>query len=457
MMKMYKNSSSFRDPSGFIFEEDGTIYRQINKEYFNEYERLMISGLYDKLVSKDMIISHEETQKYTDKIIIQPQNIDFITYPYEWAFSQYKDAALLTLDIQKLALEHNMTLKDASAFNIQFIGSLPVFIDTLSFEKYVEGSAWNAYGQFCRHFLAPLLLMSKVDLTLNKLMLSNIDGINLSLATKLLPKSTIFNPLIFIHLYLHTKMENNQAQRDGKKTKISKYGLLGIIDQLQSIIKNLKLKTNKTEWSDYYSNDGNNYTDNSFAFKKEMISKWAKEINPKRVVDIGANTGVFSEIFSNNSECFVLSCDIDTLAVEKNYVRNKNVHNLLPLIVDISNPTPAIGFDNLERESFINRVCTLKADVVLALAVIHHLRITAGIPLAMLVELLAKIANEYLIIEFVPKSDSMVVGMLSSRDDIFDDYDSLVFEDIFSSSFTITDKVNVVNSDRILYRMMKNR
>lgn len=452
---MHKNSSSFRDPSGFVFVEDETVYRQINQEYFCEYDRLMTSGLYDKLVAKNMLVSHTEIKKYPDKIIIQPNTINFITYPYEWAFSQYKDAALLTLDIQKLALEHDMTLKDASAFNVQFVGSVPEFIDTLSFEMHTNGNGWNAYGQFCRHFLAPLLLMSKVDLSLNKLMLLNLDGIPLLLATKLLPKSAMFSPLVFIHLYLHAKMENNSVQSDDKKVKISKYGLLGIIDQLQSIIKNLKLKTNKTEWSDYYSNDGNNYTDNSFSFKKEMIVKWANEISPKKVVDIGANTGVFSEIFSSNSECFVLSCDIDTLAVEKNYIRNKNVHNLLPLIVDISNPTPAVGYDNLERESFIHRVCTLKADVVLALAVIHHLRITSGIPLSKLAELFAKISSEYLIIEFVPKSDSMVVGMLSSREDIFDEYDSVVFEDIFSGFFTIVDKDNVVNSDRILYRMKK--
>jgi len=401
MKMMQKSNFSFRDPSGFIFVEDGIVYRQINQEYFDNYTSLMTSGLYDKLIAKKMIVPHIEIKRSSDKIIIQPTKIDFISYPYEWSFSQYKDAALLTLNIQKLALEHNMTLKDASAFNIQFAGSTPIFIDTLSFEKHREGSPWKAYGQFCRHFLAPLLLMSKVDLSLNKLVLSNIDGVSLSLATKLLPISTIVNPLIFIHLYLHAKMENKLVQSDGKKTKISKYALLGIIDQLQSIIKNLELKTNKTEWSDYYSDDGNNYTDSSFSFKKEMITAWAHEINPKRAIDIGANTGVFSELFSSNNECFILSCDIDTLAVEKNYLRHKNIHNLLPLIVDISNPVPAIGYHNLERESFLTRVIQFKSEVVLALAVIHHLRITAGISLAMLAELFAKISNDYLIIEFV--------------------------------------------------------
>ena len=183
---------SFRDPSGFLFHRDQVLYRQINPCYRETYERLIASGLYRESVASSLLIAHEEVD--ADKLsrdgaykVIQPQPVPFISYPYEWSFSQLKDAALLTLELQHRALAKDLSLKDASAYNIQFLDGRPIFIDTLSFEPDREGSPWVAYRQFCQHFLAPLALMSHVDIRLNCLLRTSIDGIPLDLANSLLP------------------------------------------------------------------------------------------------------------------------------------------------------------------------------------------------------------------------------------------------------------------------------
>ncbi|MCK4638399.1 MAG: hypothetical protein KAT33_03170, partial [Bacteroidales bacterium] len=188
-------AGSFRDPSGFLFKENGKIYRRINKVYADDYEQLMFSGLYNKLVENHLLIPHIETElKSADDDllykIIQPELVQFISYPYEWSFSQLKDAALTTLNIQKISMEHGMSLKDSTAYNIQFWNGKPVLIDTLSFEKYKEGEPWVAYKQFCQHFLLPLVLMSYTDIRLNQLFRIYIDGIPLDLGAKLLPRKT---------------------------------------------------------------------------------------------------------------------------------------------------------------------------------------------------------------------------------------------------------------------------
>ncbi len=208
--------SSFRDPAGYIFTEKSKLYRMINDAGIDDYEELMNSGLYEELIDKSMLVTHKEIKGQKNKII-QPQYIPVITYPYEWSLEQLKDAALLTLKIQKIALSYGMSLKDASAYNVQFQGSNPVFIDTLSFEKYVEGSPWKAYKQFCQHFLAPIALMHYVHVDLSKLLITNIDGIPLDVAYKLLPKKAKIRPSIALHLGVHSRTQKKYSKKTSVK------------------------------------------------------------------------------------------------------------------------------------------------------------------------------------------------------------------------------------------------
>ena len=247
--------SSFRDPSGNIFFKDGILYRQINMIGKKNYDRLMDSGLYKNLTDNDWLVKHEETNNQGEAYkIIKPEVVSFISYPYEWCFGQLKDAALLTLEIQKKALELGMSLKDASAYNIQFKAGRPILIDTLSFEEYKEGSPWVAYRQFCQHFLAPLSLMACKDIRLGQLLRIYIDGVPLDLASRLLPLWTYFKFSLFSHIHVHSKTQDyfSNKQLDSKKHKLNKRSFLVLVDNLESAIKALRWSPKGTEWADYY-------------------------------------------------------------------------------------------------------------------------------------------------------------------------------------------------------------
>lgn len=451
--------ASFRDPSGFLFRQDGHLYRQVNQEYHPNYDRLVSSGLYERLVKKKWIVTHQEvdvTPPAPERAyrILEPEVIPFISYPYEWCFSQLKDAALLTLSIHKAALESGMALKDASAYNIQFRQARPVLIDTLSFEVYQEGQPWVAYRQFCQHFLAPLALMAFQDVRLGQLMRVYIDGIPLDLASRLLPARTRLDFGILTHIHLHASAQKRYSDHNVRPRtpgqQVSRTAHLGLIENLESTVRKLAWKPAGSEWADYY--DITNYTQTASDAKAEMVKGFLQTIHPSTVWDLGANTGAFSRLAAEMG-IPTISADIDHAAVEKNYLeaRQKKEKNLLPLLIDLTNPSPAIGWENHERDSFLQRG---PVDAVMALALIHHLAISNNLPLENLAEFFSRLTR-WLIIEFVPKEDSQVKKLLQTRLDIFRNYHPEGFESAFSQRFTIHEKKAVVESERILYLMEK--
>ena len=461
MTKQIVHPSSFRDPAGYVFEEDGAIYRQINQAGKDDYELFMQSGLYETLAKRDLIVSHTEVP--AKKIatsdaykIIKPTPIPFISYPYEWSFSQLKDAALLTLRIQKIALKFGMILKDASAYNIQFIGKKPIFIDTLSFMPYEEGKPWEGYKQFCEHFLAPLALASYTSLESLKLLRTEIEGVPLGLAVSLLPKRARLSFGLLTHIYLHNnaqhKYKNIASDAPNKEInpqKVSRFALEGLTSSLENTVKKLSLPKHDTEWGDYYT--FTNYTEKGFRQKRKMVADFLSlcKPNPTVVWDIGANNGEFSSIASDRG-IYTVAFDIDPLAVERNYLntsdKNQNKH-MLPLLQDVVNPSPANGFLGTERSSLQQRG---PADVVMALALIHHLAIGRNLPFERIVELLHAIGKE-IIIEFVPKEDSKVQILLASRRDVFPNYDAAHFEKAMSEYFTLVKQENITHTKRTLY------
>lgn len=451
-------SASFRDPSGFLFSVNGVLYRQVNRKYENEYARLMESGLYEKLVKAGLLIPHVEADQAPAESgaalkVIQPERVPFISYPYEWSFGQLKEAALTTLSIQRRALKLGMSLKDASAYNIQFLRGKATLIDTLSFEIYKEGQPWVAYRQFCQHFLAPLAMMALKDIRLNQLLRVYIDGVPLDLASELLPWKTRFNFGLLTHIHLHAGAQKRYAGVASEAAKprvgsMSLQAMTGLIESLESTIKKLEWKPGGTEWGNYY--DITNYSDAAFEHKKKLVGEWTKRLQPRLVWDLGANNGVFSRVVSEK-DTPVISFDIDPTAVEQNYrqVKAEKNERLLPLLLDLTNPSPSIGWANRERDSFSERG---PVDQVLALAVIHHLAISNNVPLPQLADFFAG-TGKWLIIEFVPKADSQVRKLLASREDIFPHYTREGFETAFKSRFKIHEAVNVNESERTLYLM----
>lgn len=451
--------ASFRDPSGFLFIDGGTLYRQVNRVYAEDYDRLMESGLYDKLVKAGLLIPHQEVEqvgaeKEAAYKVLQPERVPFISYPYEWSFSQYKHAALATLSIQKRALKAGMSLKDASAYNIQFAHGKPVLIDTLSFERYQEGQPWVAYKQFCQHFLAPLALMMLKDVRLGQLMRVYIDGIPLDLASQLLPWSTRLRFGLLTHIHLHAGAQNRFADAEIEQPKarggMSKQAMAGLIESLRAAVKKLTWKAGGTEWGNYY--DITNYSEAAFEHKKEVIAGWVARVKPGMVWDLGANNGEFSRIASGGG-IYTVSLDIDPTAVEQNYrrVRQGKEKHLLPLVLDLTNPSPALGWANQERDSFARRG---PADMVFALALIHHLAISNNVPLPRVADFFASL-GKWLVIEFVPKSDSQTLKLLKSREDIFDQYTQAGFEKAFEVFYHIREAAPVKESERTLYLLQK--
>ncbi len=387
--------------------------------------------------------------------MILPEQLSFVSYPYEWCFSQLKDAALATIKIQKRALEFGMTLKDSSAYNIQFIDGKPVLIDTLSFDVYQEGLPWDAYRQFCQHFLAPLALMSKVDVRLSKLFRNFIDGIPLDLASRLLPWYTRLSPALLLHIHIHASAQQHYADKKVEKSSVSrkmtKTQMLGLIDSLESGVTKLKWEPAGTEWVDYYE-AADHYSDAAAQHKSEIVNGFLDRIQANSVWDLGANQGAFSRLASVRG-ISTLAFDIDPGAVERNYlhvVKNSETKQL-PLVLDLTNPSPSIGWNNQERMSLVERSPT---DAVMALALIHHLAIGNNVPLTLIASFLHQLGR-WLIIEFVPKSDPQVEILLATRDDIFSTYDVENFENIFSEKFKIIDSIPVHETHRQIYLMEK--
>ena len=452
--------ASFRDPSGFLFTRAGELYRQVNHVYAPEYRQLMESGLYDKLTKAGQLVPHQESDADPAEPalafrVIQPARVPFISYPYEWPFSFLKDAALATLSIQRRALKAGMSLKDASAYNIQFYQGRPALIDTLSFETYKEGEPWVAYRQFCQHFLAPLALMARTDVRLSQLLRVYIDGVPLDLASRLLPVATRLNFGLLTHIHLHAQAQQKYADSGGgegqqRRPRVSRQALTGLLESLQATVSKLEWRPGGTEWGEYYQMT--NYSDAAFEHKKVLISDWIGRAKPTSVWDLGANDGTFSRLASEKG-ISTIAFDIDPTAVEMNYRRIKftKEQNLLPLVLDLTNPSPSLGWHNRERESLSQRG---PADMVFALALIHHLAISNNVPLPHLADFFRDMGS-WLVIEFVPKSDSQVQRLLKSRLDIFDKYTRDEFEAAFAAYFVARERVQIRESERYLYLMQR--
>jgi hypothetical protein len=461
-MTLAVEPASFRDLSGYVFTKDGTFYRRVNTRYRRHYELLTESGLYQELVDDGLLVPHEEIDPTLDfpsdsecYRVLRPDQLTTISYPYEWCFSQLQDAALATLRIQDASLRRGMWLKDASAYNIQFRNGKPVLIDTLSFAVYEEGSPWPAYRQFCEHFLAPLALMSRTDVRLSQLLRTNLDGIPLDLAARLLPGSTRLDAGLLTHLHLHgaaqKRYEGRQIASAASSGRFSRTALLGLIDSLEGTVRKLAWKPAGTVWGDYYSST--NYTDRAMTDKRRIVGEMLRAIepSPRKVWDLGANTGSFTRLAAEMG-AETVAWDIDPAAVEKNYLdcRTAGESRILPLLVDLTNPSPGLGWELNERRSMTSRG---PADVALALALVHHLAIGNNVPLSRVAQFMRSIGN-WLIVEFVPKSDSQVQRLLASREDVYTDYSQARFEQDFLGSFEIVREVPVGDSERTVYLMM---
>jgi len=458
-----RDPGSYRDPSGFIFRRDGVVLRQVNRRFAADWDAFTAGGLGARLVERGRLLPWTDVpldQRFDDEAhaVIRPERLDLVSYPYEWTFGQLRDAALLTLDAELAAMDAGLTLKDASAYNVQFRGATPVLIDHLSFERAIPDAPWIAYRQFCEHFLAPLALMAERDVRCGLMLRDHVDGIPLDLAATLLPGRSRLNLGLGTHLHLHARAQRQHAgdsAGDGhapSQPRLPASRLRALVESLRSTISGLHWNPGGTEWAGYADMDHPGYSDGPVAGKAQAVGAMLAAVGGQTCWDLGANTGRYSRIAAD-AGYRVVALDVDPGAAERHYRALAAEHDraITPLVVDLADPSPPLGWAGRERLGLLERA---DADVVLALALIHHLAIGRNVPLPMIADLFAQLAP-HAIVEWVPRSDPLVRRLLSSRVDIFDRYTEDGFREAVEARFEVGERVPIEGSERVLYRLAR--
>ncbi len=448
-------SSSFRDQSGFVFRHKGEYYRAIREVYRKEYEKLIGSGLYTQLTRKRLLIEHKEVNDISTEQdvfrVIRPEQIPVISYAYEWSFSMLKDAAMCTLNNVLEALEFDMILKDANTYNIQFLNGAPLLIDTLSFETYYENQSWTAYRQFCEHFIAPLILMKYCNASLNKLLIAYPNGIPLEVCKSMLPLRARFNVHVYLHVFLQNNLSTNRESSLKQPSSLfTKQKLMTLLNGLKSFVSSLYERKEKTTWDQYY--EATITSQDYLEEKNKMVLSFLELVPFQTILDLGANDGVFSLLYTNTAKQIV-ALDEDRNCIERLYVRCKQdrITNIIPLVANVAHPSPDIGWNNEERTALFKRI---QADLTLSLALIHHLAIANNIPLEKILSWLHSL-SPYLLIEFVEKEDPKVQQLLANRKDVFDTYSLAHFKTIIAPLYVILKEGQIPGSSRMLFLLKR--
>lgn len=464
-MEMIKGS--FRDPGGFVAKHDGNILRFMTEQAQKEFQYVIETGFLDTLVESNRLVSWQSANIDELKTHIQNNSlynqyrycvrhpvIPFLSYPYEWCFNALKKAALFHLELQIQALEKSIVLSDATAYNIQFLGTDPIFVDHLSFKPYKEGTPWLAHNQFCIQFLYPLVFSAATGLHFGLIYRSNMQGIHHDHLLNMLPWHKKLNPSFLMHVTLPNllkKKETSQAFKNKITSEqcISKKNYGQLLKSLVLMIEKLSLPHEKSLWTEY---NGSYciYDETDVKAKEAFLTDFIKKYSFDSLLDLGCNTGKYAYLASQNGVRQIVGLDSDPLSINHAFSYSaKNNINLLPLVMDLANPSPSQGWLEQERSSFLERFKD-KTQAVLALALIHHLRFSSGIPLDQIIDFITGLSSHG-VIEFIPKSDPMVGKLLQCREDIFADYSQENFERLLNIRNKIIDKKLVSHTGRHLY------
>lgn len=450
---------SFRDPSGQVFRVDGRIYRTVHSPAAEEFDLVRGTQFYSRAIREGWLIDAEPVDRAVlgncaarAQYVLEHPRLPFVSYPYEWPFPALKMAALFHLDFHLQALEAGLTLSDASAFNVQFIGASPIFIDTLSLRKYRDGELWSGHRQFCEQFLNPLLLRSLLGVPHNAWYRGTQEGILASELRRLLPLRRKFSRNVLTHVVLQDVLQHTGAGMNGKNASAVMEGSLEVktfrklLTALRAWIERLRPADRQaTVWRDYAKS--HSYTAPEVAQKTAFIAEFVKRHRPEQMWDIGCNTGDYAVAGLDAGANYVVGFDSDHGALELAFSRAKEgALRFLPLYLDATNPPPSQGWDQRERDGFQQRS---GAGGVIALALVHHLSIARNIPLASVVRWLVGLARTG-VIEWVPKEDEMVQRLLSLRPDIFPEYTRDNFLAHLSSRATVTRTVESSSAGRLL-------
>jgi ribosomal protein L11 methylase PrmA len=462
-MSVTRDQGSFRDPAGYVAHYDGRIFRVLREDAFGGFERLKSSGLLAELFARKWLVptelSLEPALSGLSDRVLEHQPIAFISYPYEWPFELLKRAALFHLDLHLLALEFGFTLTDASAYNVQFVGTDPIFIDPLSLVPYEDGQLWLGRRQFCEQFLNPLLLTALLKIPFNAWYRGSIEGIASEDLARALHGRHKMSWRVWSEVLLPVWLQNSATSDPAKVTAAAQRKLP--LNALRFMLRNLRgwiaglrdpFAAKATTWSSYETE--NSYLPEEERRKQAFVSDFVARLKPDMIWDLGCNAGLYGETALRAGARDAVGFDSDHGALSMAVQRAvRGGLKFLPLQMDACNPSPSQGWHQNERAGLDSRG---RPGAILALALEHHIAIGRNVPLPMLLDWLVGLADHG-VVEFVPKADAAVQLMLSTRQDIFDRYSQAEFEKELASRAAIERRETVSASGRTLYVYARNR
>jgi ribosomal protein L11 methylase PrmA len=454
-------AGSYRDPGGFIFTLDGRIFRAIHPRYHDHWNYFSSLPLFEELQQQGRLIPTRTAapdSRFPPRVaemkalVVEHDRVPFVSYPYEWSFSMLKQAALLHLDLIEQCLPRNVILKDASAFNVQFVGSRPVFIDVLSFERLRPGMPWAGYNQFCKMFLYPLMLEAYKGVPFQNWLRSELEGLDPQMFARLLSTRDLLRPGAFTHVWLHAWLQKRmEASRRSVRRQIqdaglSKQAIANNVRGLRRLLGRLRPPGEASSWSEYA--ETHSYTQEALQQKEEFVRRATARARPRLVWDLGANVGRFSRMAAAEAG-FVVAMDADPASIDRLYgnLHADNDEKVLPLVMNLANFSPDQGWEGVERRSLPARGTP---DLTLCLALIHHVVISANVPVESFLAWLARLRTA-VVIEFVTKEDSQTQKLLLNKDDTYDDYNRPFFETCLKRFFDLQDTLSLPGATRTLY------
>ncbi len=454
------DSGSFRDRDGRIYLQDERVFRGLSASAMENFAAIRETAFYRKFSASGSLIKTSKLNVADNPLaehlqqpwagFLEHERVEIISYPYEWTFGMLKAAALLQLQLTQAAIEEGFTLKDATPYNVQFVGAKPVFIDIPSFEPLAEGAPWSGYRQFCEMFLFPLMLQAYKGVQFQPFLRSRIDGVDVQTACRLFGFRDRFRKGVMAHVWLQAKLDrryggsSENIRSSLKSAGFNRELILVNIRKLKKLVNRLQWEGDGSEWGDYTS--FHNYSDDDHVRKEEFVARCVQDVKPGTVWDIGCNTGQFSRIAAQHGRQ-VVATDIDHFAVERLYRDPRTPANVLPLVHNVADPSPNWGWRNRERRDLQYRS---QPDMVLCLALIHHVVITANIPLAEFIDWLAGLSGQ-LVIEYVSRADDKVQTLLRNKEDKYWDYHRDYLEQQLERHFRILQRIELREGQRQLY------
>lgn len=475
---MNSNSiSAFRDPCGFVVKLEKEIYRCAYKEseqlVFSLVEAPFFQTLLErkKVVSTSVLASNQSPafqdnvsipHSFLNKIglTISHEAISFPSYPYEWTWGMLQAAGFLTLEIAEKALEANWGLKDASPYNVLFKGSVPIFVDILSFEKRDPlDPIWLPYAQFLRTFILPLLAIKSFGLSLKQIFCCSRDGLEPhdlysmtgGLRRWIPPYLSLVTLPCVLARWADKKEQNPSLYRPmrWRNSKQVRFVLKAMLAKLRKKLAALAPKEKASNWSDYMVGT-KSYSQEQYRVKCRFVEQIILEKSPQRVLDIGCNNGTFSLLCAKKG-ADVVAIDTDDAALGNLWKEaSREGLSILPLNVDIARPSPGMGWNNSEHRPFLERA-EGHFDLVLMLAIVHHLIVQERIPLEHIAALASRLTTDLLIVEFISPKDPMFRKIARGRDELYEHICEEYFEKAFGEFFSIQNKVKIADSSRTLY------